>query len=398
MNTLERINFALLTLFIKDYKEISDRKVRIKFGLLAGYISIITNITLFVVKIILGFIAGSISILADAFHLLSHLANSIVLVVSFWVASRPATAKTPFGYGRMEHVAPLIMAIFLFITGLEIGETSLHQILEPHPVHYWSTLPWILFATIVIKEVIGQFIRFLGKHIESSAILANAFHHRIEAIISITVIAGVIAGTYFQFPIIDGILGILVALWLFYLGFSHGREALIPILGRAPSKDMIQRIRKIAKSVKEVDDVHGIIIHDYGSMYLISLHAEISAKFSPEKMHEITEKCEAKLRRVFKGEVVCHTDPLIEKTSQIQAIEKQFKKLIKNFPKIVRYHGFRVVAESPKRIIIVADIDIAEDIPEKDYQSIIKYLEHKVKESIQNVAYSSFYATPKFAY
>ena len=107
--------------------------------------------------------------------------------MSFWIASRPATAKMPFGYGRMEHVAPLIMSIFLFVAGFEIGETSLHQILKPHPLNYWSTLPWILFVTIIIKEIVGQFIRFLGNRIDSSAILANAFHHRIEAIISITV-------------------------------------------------------------------------------------------------------------------------------------------------------------------------------------------------------------------
>ncbi|NIO04253.1 MAG: cation transporter, partial [Proteobacteria bacterium] len=89
-------------------------------------------------KMVLGLMAGSISVVADAFHLLSHLANSVILVISFWVTSRPATAKTPFGHGRMEHVAPLIMSVFLFVSGIQIGERSVHQVLEPHAIHYWS--------------------------------------------------------------------------------------------------------------------------------------------------------------------------------------------------------------------------------------------------------------------
>lgn len=147
---------------------------------------------------ILGLKAGSISVAANAFHLLSHLANSIILVVSFKVTARPATAKTPFGHGRMEHVAPLIMSIFLFVSGIQIAETSVHQALEPHEVHYWPALPWILFATILVKQWLTQFVSYLGKRIDSHAILTSARHHKIEAMISLTVIGGLIAGHYFQ--------------------------------------------------------------------------------------------------------------------------------------------------------------------------------------------------------
>ncbi len=398
MKIFEQINRRISSWFIDDFDDIDNKQVRIQYGMMAGWISIIATLALFIVKMILGLMAGSISVVANAFHLLSHLANSIILVVSFKLTARPATAKTPFGHGRMEHVAPLIMSIFLFVSGIQIAETSVHQALEPHEVHYWPALPWILFATILVKQWLAQFVSFLGRRVDSQAILTNARHHKIEAVISLTVIGGLIAGHYFQQPEVDGYIGILVSAWLLYLGYTHGREALVPLLGQAPSKDMIRKIKKTAKSVEGVEDAHEIIVHDYGSMYTISLHAEIPEKFGPPEMHEIAERCEGRLRKMFGGEVVCHTDPLLEMTPEIQAVEDQFREVFAGFPQIIDYHDFRVIAESRKRIIIAADIDVSEDVPESGFKQISNALESRVSKEIPNVAYCVFYITPKFAY
>jgi cation diffusion facilitator family transporter len=398
MKILETTNRALGSWFIDDFHDTDNKKVRIQYGLLAGWVSIFATLSLFILKMVLGLMAGSVSVVADAFHLLSHLANSIILVVSFWVTSRPATAKTPFGHGRMEHVAPLIMSVFLFVSGIQIGERAVHQVLDPHDIHYWSALPWILLATILVKEWVGQFVRFLGKRVASHAILTNAFHHQIEAVITLTVIGGLVAGHHYHRPDLDGYIGILVSAWLLYLGFDHGREAIVPLLGKAPSKEMIQKIRETAKSVEGIEDVHEIIIHDYGSMYSISAHVEIPEKFGSATMHEITERCEAELRKTYGGETVCHTDPLLEKTPEVQAVEAQFKRIVEKSPHITGYHDFRVIAESPGRIIIVADIDVAEEVPEAEFEAIASDLESQVKATIPNIAYSQFYVTPKFSY
>jgi len=398
MKILEKLNRWLTSLFIADFDDIDNKQVRIQYGLIAGWISIIATLVLFIVKMILGLMAGSVSVVANAFHLLSHLANSIILVVSFKVTARPATARTPFGHGRMEHVAPLIMSIFLFVSGIQIAETSVNQALEPHEVHYWPALPWILFATILVKQWLAQLVSFLGKRVDSYAILTNARHHKIEAVISLTVIGGLILGYYLHWPEVDGYIGILVSAWLLYLGYTHGREALVPLLGQAPSKDMIRKIKETAKSVEGVEDAHEIIVHDYGSMYTISLHTEIPEKFGPPEMHEIAERCEGRLRKMFGGEVVCHTDPLLEKTPEIQAVEDQFREVLAGFPQIIDYHDFRVIAESRKRIIIAADIDVSEDVPESGFKQISNALESRVSKEIPNVAYCVFYITPKFAY
>ena len=136
MNILDRYNQKLAKVFIKDFENTDKKDVRIRYGLTAGWISIATTLLLFIVKMILGLMAESVSLVANAFHLLSHLANSFIVVISFMVTARPATAKNPFGHGRMEHVAPLIMSVFLFVSGIQIGETSVHQALDPHEVHY----------------------------------------------------------------------------------------------------------------------------------------------------------------------------------------------------------------------------------------------------------------------
>lgn len=398
MNILTRLNQKLAQVLIADSEKTHNKSVRIRYGLVAGWISIIATLLLFIVKMSLGLIADSVSLVANSFHLLSHLANSVILVISFQVTARPATAKNPFGHGRMEHVAPLIMSIFLFVSGIQIGETSLHQALEPHEVHYWSALPWILLATIVVKQWLSRFVLYLGKKIHSHALEASARHHTIEAVMSLAVICGLVAGHYFHHPEVDGYIGILVSLWLLYLGYSHGREALVPLLGQAPSKEMIKDIKNTARSVDGVEDVHEIIVHDYGSKHSLSMHLEIPEKLGPAEMHEITERCEGKLKRKFGGEVVCHTDPLLEKTPELQALEDKFRQVLDTFPEVVSYHDFRVIAESKTKNIIVADIDVREEIPENEFADISRRINLSLAAAIPDLAYSSLYITPKYAY
>ena len=212
------------------------------------------------------------------------------------------------------------------------------------------------------------------------------------------VVAGLIMGNYLHFSRADGYIGIAVSVWLLYLGYTHGRHAIIPLLGKAPDKEMIKRIRDTARSVDGISDVHEIIVHDYGSMYSISLHGEMPEKFGPVRMHEIAERCERKLREQFGGEVVCHSDPLPEKTPELEAIEDKFKKIVAEDPRIISYHDFRIISESETQIIIAADIDVREEIPVSEFQEIAGDLEARAHNIVTNLAYCSFYVTPKFAY
>ncbi len=398
MSLLERVNSRLIRLFISDFQNTQNKKVRIEYGLLAGWVSVVTTLLLFILRMYLGVTAHSISLVANAFHLLSHLANSVILIISFHVTARPATAKNPFGHGRMEHVAPLIMSIFLFVSGVQLAETSLHRTLDSHEVNYWPALIWILLATILVKQFLSRFVQDLGKRVDSHAIRTDAKHHSIEAVMSLGVIGGLVAGHYFHRPEVDGLIGILVSLWLLFLGFVHGREAVVPLLGQAPSRAMIGRIRKTAMSVEGVEGVHEIIVHDYGSNYHLSLHVEVPEKYGPAEMHEIAERCEALLRKEYGGAVVCHTDPLLEKTPEIEAMEEVFRRQVQDIPEILSYHDFRVIAHSNRTVIIVADLNASEEVGESGFAELEKELERRMLKAVPDVAYCSFTISPKYAY
>lgn len=206
------------------------------------------------------------------------------------------------------------------------------------------------------------------------------------------------AGHHFDHPEWDGYIGVVVSLWLVYLGFEHAREALVPILGQAPSKALIQKIREAALSVEHVEGAHEVAVHDYGAMMAITVHLEIPERLGPAKMHEVTEKCEARLRNEFGGSAVCHTDPLIEHGPEVRAVEDVFAKVVEGAPRVVDYHDFRVVDDSPDTIIIVAHLDADEHAPENEYPAIAADLEARVKDVIPNVAYCAFDVTPKFSY
>ena len=290
------------------------------------------------------------------------------------------------------------MSIFLFVSGIQIAEKSFHQAIHPQAIHYWPALPWILLATVFAKIWMKQFIHFLGYRVDSAVIIANAKHQWIEAVSTMTVIVGLIIGHYFKIMEADGYIGIAVSLWLLYLGYTHGRHAIIPLLGKAPDKKIIQRIRETAKSVEGIYDVHEIIVHDYGSLYLISLHCEIPEEFGSVRIHELTEKCEEKLRRQFGGEVVCHSDPLQERTEEVIAIEKHFAIAVAEDPRIKAFHDFRVISETENTILIVADIDTEYLVPDSEFDDIAKALETRAIKMISNLSYCSLYVTPKFAY
>jgi divalent metal cation (Fe/Co/Zn/Cd) transporter len=249
-----------------------------------------------------------------------------------------------------------------------------------------------------VKQWAGRFVRYLGERVDSEAILANAAHQQVDAVITLTVVGGLVTGETFQLPQVDGVIGILVSAWLLFLGYEHAREAIVPLLGRAPSKDLLVKIREVAGAVEGVEDVHEIIVHDYGSKYLISLHTEIPETYTMLQMHEIAEKCEQKLAAEFGGVAVCHTDPLMTWSPQIQAVEDAFREVVESFEPILDYHDFRAIGDSPERIIIAADINAAEEIPEREFDRIVNELETRVMERIPNVAYCTFYVTPKFAY
>jgi cation diffusion facilitator family transporter len=397
MQLVEQVNRAAARRLAPGYDQ-GGTGARVRAGRAAGWLTVAATLVLFAARLALGIATDSVAVIGNAFHLLSHLSAGAVLLFTYWLAAKPATAQTPFGHGRMEHVAPLVMALLLTVAGLQLGKQSVHQALSPHPVFYWPGLPWMLLATVAVKLWAGQVVRHLGRAVSSRAVAAAARHEHIEAGLSLAVIAGVVAGHHLQMPRLDGVLGLAAAAWLVYAGLGHGWHALVPLLGAPPDRRVLQRIREVARSVEGVHDVHEIIVHDYGTKYLISLHVEVPAGMGAPRIHQVVEQCETALRREFGGEVVGHADPLAEKTEAVREMERRFAELVEGLEWVESFHGFRLVSYSEDRYVLVADVNLAESVPESRFEARQKELEAKAAELSTKVAYATLSITPKFSY
>lgn len=385
-------------LLIRDFARPEAQEVRVRHGYAAGWVSILVLLTLFVVRFGLGYASGAISVVAVSFTLLSDLLASVVLVISFRVSARPATARNPFGHGRMEQIAPLLISFVLFFLGIEVARESAHALTGTHATHYWWLLPWIVLATAVAKRVLGSFVLFLGRRVGSHAIEETASHLTIESAYSLAVVAGLLLGHHLHLPWLDGTVGLAGALAILYLSFRNARHALEPLLGKAPAAGFLQEVRDLSKGVPGIEGVHEIVVHEYGQMRVISLHAEISETLPAAESHGIAERLEGALRRGLGGDVVVHTDPLMERTPAVDALEARFRDLVAQVPEITGYTDFRVVAHSPGRIILVADIEAGRELSDADRDAALARLRGLASAAFPELAYPVFNLTQRFSY
>lgn len=383
---------------IRDFERPAAQAVRVRHGYAAGWVSILVLLALFAVRLALGLASGAISVVAVSFTLLSDLLASVVLVVSFRVSARPATARNPFGHGRMEQVAPLLISFVLFFLGIEVARESAHALTGTHATHYWWLMPWIVLATAVVKRVLGRFVLFLGRRVGSHAIEETAAHLAIEGAYSLAVVAGLFLGHYLDLPWLDGTIGLAGALAILYLSFRNARHALEPLLGKAPSEELLREVRDLARGVAGIEGVHEIVVHDYGQLRVLSLHAEISESLPAAESHGIAEQLEGALRRGLGGDVVVHTDPLMERTPAVEALEARFRELVAQVPEITGYTDFRIVAHSREKIILVADIEAGRELSDADRDAALARLRELAPAAFPELAYPVFNLTQRFSY
>lgn len=295
--------------FIKN-SEVSDRKsYRLATGLLEAWVSIIGNIILFGVKIVIGITVGSISIIADAFHTLSDVLSSLVVLFGFKFSSKGPDQEHPYGHGRIETIATLIISILLILTGLEFVKSSVDRFLHPITVGggWWVVV--ILAISAILKEWMARFALSLGEEIDSSTLKADAWHHRSDAIAAFLVAIGNLAavqGLYW----VDPLLGVGVSGLIIYTGWELARSSGSRLIGTSPPAEVVQLICGHAKSLSEVEDVHDIQVHDYGYHREISLHIEVDENLSLIAAHEAADRVEKNLADLFDAEVIVHVDPL----------------------------------------------------------------------------------------
>ena len=345
------INEWLVRTFVARPKEIASSRVRESYGVLEGWVSIAVNLAVFAVKLVPGLLIGSISLVADAFHSLGDVASSVVVIWGFKVAAKPSDKEHPFGHGRVEGIATLVIGIMLFVVAWEFAQNSVLRLLHPKPVTASLGLLVVLAATVVLKEWLSRFAHRLAGTIGSSALEGDALHHRSDVFATAVVIASLIAAR-FGLHWVDGVGGLAVAGFIGAVAYKLTMGSVHPLLGAAPSPQLLKEIRETALSVPEVDEVHDVIVHTYGGLLVTSLHAEISAELDVVRAHEVAETVEAALNERFGGWTVVHIDPVNRHHPLFEEVQAFLRQTVPEIPGVEGFHDLRIVGtEEPCYVI-----------------------------------------------
>ncbi|MCP4707113.1 MAG: cation transporter [Planctomycetes bacterium] len=333
----------LVRRLVVNYRDIDNVKVRGRYGSLEAWASIGVNVLLFGVKLVLGLMVNSVALIADAVHTLSDTGTSIVILIGFKIAKRPADREHPFGHGRMESIATLIVAVLLIVAGFELLRSGGVRILEPTVAG--AEISWvvalILIGTMVAKELMARFAVEMSKMVKSKTLEADAWHHRSDAFSTLLVLIAMFCA-YQGYHYVDGLAGVGVALIVIYSGYAIARDAISPLLGERPGQELLDEIAETAGGVAGVEGVHDIIVHRYGQVKLMSLHIEVSPSDSVQKLHDISEQVAAGLEEKLGGTAVVHIDPMSTGHKEYDRIYQAVRQLIRDDKRIVGFHDLQI--------------------------------------------------------
>ncbi|KYK23048.1 hypothetical protein AYK24_07965 [Thermoplasmatales archaeon SG8-52-4] len=329
---------------IPDYGDPNNPKIRAKYGYLEAAVSIICNTLLFLLKLILGLFINSIALIADGVHSLSDVSTSGVVIFGFRIAKKEPDKDHPFGHGRAEYIATLIIAIILVLVGFGFIEQSIERIINIENISHQEFAIIIIFIVLisaVFKELMARYSNAIAKKINSDVLKADAWHHRSDAISSIGVAIGIL-GARLGFPILDPIFGIFVAVIIIYVGIDLMRKSSNFLMGTKVEKDKISNIGEIIKNTQYVEGIHKIFLHDYGTNKVITLHVEIESNLSIEKAHSIADVLEQKIQEKTNCSTVIHLEPKNNKKDTKNG-NKIIEKILKTQIEVKSYHKIQII-------------------------------------------------------
>lgn len=329
--------------FIRDRDNVTDPAVRRAYGQLCGLVGIGFNILLFIGKFLAGTISGSIAITADAFNNLSDAGSSVITLLGFRLAGRKPDPEHPFGHGRIEYISGLIVSGLILLMGVELAKTSFDKILHPEAVDFSVIAIVILVVSIAVKLYMGMYNRQIGKKINSAAMAATAADCVSDSISTAAVLAAMLVAK-FTGLMIDGYVGMIVAVLILISGIKAAKETIAPLLGQAPEAEFVEEIEKIVMAHEPICGIHDLVVHDYGpGRVMISLHAEVPASGDILELHDVIDNAEAALRKELNCEAVIHMDPIVTDDGITAALRTKVAEMVKTIDSRMTIHDFRMV-------------------------------------------------------
>ena len=281
-----------------------------KTGIVATWVSIFLNIALFGIKYWAGIVSNSVALLADAWHTLSDSVSSLAVLLGLKVSNIPADKKHPFGHGRAELIASLVVGILLAIVGFNFLGESIMKFKEREVFNYGPVAIWVTVASVIIKEVMARYSIIIGKRIKSNSLKADGWHHRSDAISSIVILVGIFVGGRFWWA--DSVLGIFVSLMIFYTTYAIMKETISILLGENIDVSMESEIVQLGMNINGnvFLDPHSFKMHHYGHHSELVFHISLPGTYSLSKAHEIASEYELKVEKEYGFEVTIHVDAI----------------------------------------------------------------------------------------
>ncbi len=369
----------LVRLFIKDYTNTENAKVRTSYGVLASLVGIACNVLLFATKIIAGMMINSISVMADAFNNLSDAASSIISFIGVKLAERPADKEHPFGHGRFEYISALAVSFIILQVGFSLLQSAFQKILHPQELIFRPILVVVLVLSVLVKIWLSLFNHKLGKRIKSSVMLATAADSKNDVLVTAaTIISTVIVGlTGIN---IDGYIGLLVSIFVMLAGVRIAKDTLEPLLGQAIERDVYKRITDMVESYEGIYGTHDLIIHNYGpSHHMATIHAEVPNTVSLELAHETIDQIERDVLEKLDIFLVIHMDPIEVNDTAVLEKKRVVLDVMKRLEPKADIHDFRVV-NGEHQINLIFDLVIPYSYSKTEEQKLLSKFVEEIRQ------------------
>ena len=370
---------TIMRAFVPGYGQRDDAQVREKSGKVAGAIGIATNLLLFAIKLAAGFLSGSVAVMADAVNNLTDSGSSIVMLVGFKLAGKPADEKHPFGHARMEYLSGVIVSFLVLFLGLELGRTSVEKIISPQPADFNLLALGILAVSVVIKLWQCFFYRSVGKTIHSDTVFATSSDSRNDAIATTVVLLGALI-TRFTGANLDGVLGLAVAVFIVISGVKLVIETGNPLLGVAPDEALVKQIYEKILSYEGVFGIHDLTVHNYGEgECFASVHCEVPAERDILLSHDIIDNIERDFEKDLGIHLVIHLDPIVTGDERTNKLREQVGKLLHVVVPQASMHDFRVVW-GVTHSNVVFDVAVPFSLQDSDQQ-----IQERISQAVQTL-------------
>ena len=340
---------------VRDHENVQDPAVRERYGVMSGGVGIFLNLLLSLGKFFAGVLTGSIAVTADAFNNLSDAGSSVVTLVGFKLAGQKADDGHPFGHGRIEYLAGLLVSLLILMVGVELGKTSIEKIIRPEEVAFSLVTVIILICSILVKLWMCLFNRKLGRRINSAAMEATATDSLSDVVATSAVLAGTLIG-HFARVSIDGWIGVVVAVFILRAGWGAAKDTLNPLLGTAPEPELVKAIQQLVLSHEQVVGMHDLVIHDYGpGRRMCSFHAEVPEDKDIMDAHDAIDHIEREIQEKFGIETTVHMDPIATGDSEVARLREQVAELVREIDPDMSIHDFRLT-RGPQHSNLIFDV------------------------------------------